>query len=709
VNHFGAKGGKLNQSLKVLLRARALPIVALALASAEGRAAQHDAAEYAQLLAQAQAEGAVRVMAVLDVDVGLQDDSLRRALIATVIPRKTQALLQELGDAVWSAGYWTNGLGQLGLYVTPDGLRYLANSGNARSFTRDATDRMRTRLPNAAGQLTAIERDLFARGWSDVELTLNLESLDFDVGLDRAVRFRAVNALEAAEMRSRLLGVLNERQALDLADARRAAVSASPQVRLRLTREGYALLRDHGLARSLRPVGFIDARPADFASSALDHAKTHGSAEVLIELRGGDVFSPAQGHLPARAWNNQLESMRRAFREILGPGIAEGVLQQQDFSEVRSLVARMSHAALASLYANADPRVLRVRLNEPVATGGLATSTVITNMTQAWAAGHRAAGQTLVVIDSGVKKSHEFFRMNGASKVTYEFCAGTNSGSYRSICPAANGLGDSPPNYPGSGEPQSLASCPTGSINFAQCSHGTHVAGIAAGRASAQLPAGLQGMAPDANIVAAQVFSFDPANAQAPAVFRDDFLAALQTLYNSTTTDAFTANISLQWPASGAFTSDCAGYDGAVEDYVALLNSRNIAVVTINGNQSSQEGVYWPGCTPGTIKAGATNNSGTGNVMNAYSNWGDPAAFSGAMLLAPGFYVTSSGTASTTSTVSMGGTSMAAPHIAGYYAAIKAATPGITVANATAWILATGSVPASAHGYTYRRIKAQGF
>jgi subtilisin family serine protease len=679
------------------------------LAATSVHAAQYDATEYQALTREAQARGAVRVMVSLDVDVGLQESVLRRALIANVVPRKTHVLLQELGDGARSAGYWNNGLGQLGLYLTPDGLRFLAASGNARSFKRDPTDRMRTRLPGAGGQLAAIERDLDAQGWSDVELTLNLETLDFDVGPDRATRFRNVNALEATEMRGKLLGLLTERQAVNLADARRAPATASPQLSLRLTREGYASLREHPLVRGLRRAGYTDTRTADFSAGALAHAKANGSAEVPIELRGGDAFSPAQGHLPARAWNNQVESMRRAFREVLGPGIAEGVLHQQDFSEVRSLVANMSHAALARLYANADPRVLRVRLNEPVATAGLATSTVLTNMPQAWAAGHRGAGQTIVVIDSGVKKSHEFFKMNGVSKVAMEFCAGTNSPPYKSICPAPNGLGDSPLNYPGSGEPQTQAACPTTNWqNSRASSHGTHEAGIAAGRASTKMAAGLQGVAPDATIVAAQVFSFDPTNATKAAVYRNDVLAAMQTLYSQSSGDSYTVNASIYWRGR-VYGTDCAGIDQTFEDYVALLYSRNIPFVTITGNDGLTSGVSWPGCTPNTIKVAATINSGTGNSVADLSNLANPWNYSGALVLAPGAGVISASMAGTTTTYGMSGTSQAAPHVAGFYAAIKAASPGISIADATAWILSAGSVPVNYSGYEIRRMKAPAF
>lgn len=687
----------------------ALALFSAAMLTAPVFGAQYDATEYQALMDEAQLKGAVRIMVSLDVDVGLQESVLRRALIANVVPLKTQALLQELGDTAWKAGYWNNGLGQLGLYLTPDGLRYLATSGNARSFRRDPTDRMRTTLPNAGGQLTAIERDLDAQGWSDVELALNLETLDFDVGSDRAVRFRNINATDVVGARGQMLGLLTARQALNLGDARRSLATGSPLVNLRLTREGYAALRDHPLARSLRRTGYADMRAADYSQSALTAAKANGSAEVLIELRGGDVFSPAQGHLPVRAWNNQVESMRRAFRDILGPGIAEGVLAQQDFSEVRALVAHMSHAALSRLYANADPRILRVRLNESVATTGLATSTVLTNMPPAWTAGYRAAGQTIVVIDTGVKKSHELFKMNGASKVIAEFCAGSNIGKYKSICPAQNAFGDSPLNYPGSGEPQALTACPTSNWNnFGECSHGTHVAGIAAGRASTKLPTGLQGVAPDANIVAAQVFSYDPTNVAVPAVYRDDLLAALQTLYNQSSGDAYTVNASIYWFGK-VYGTDCAGMDQTLEDYVALLHSRNIPFVTITGNDGLRYGVSWPGCTPNTIKVAATNNSGTGNAVADLSNLANPRNYSGALLLAPGVSVTSASMASTTATYSMYGTSQAAPHVAGYYAAIKAASPGISIADATAWILTAGSVPVNYNGYEVRRMKAPAF
>ncbi|MES3000286.1 MAG: S8 family serine peptidase [Pseudomonadota bacterium] len=700
--------------MPISLRRRAAPaffcavVLGAVVACAPALAAQYDAAEFQSLLSQAQSRGAVRVMVALDVDVGLGETPERTALIKTVVPARASALLLELGDTAWTAGRWNNGLGQMGLYLTPAGLQYLAASANARSFMRDPTDKMRRRLWNGDGRLDAIERDLDAQGWSDVQVTLNTESLDFDVMRDRSVRFRAMDLPETANARRQLLDSLGDRHAMNLAAARRVT-ALSPVMGLRVTREGYHLLREDGQVRGMRPAAFSDARAAQFSPAALAAAKSQGSAEVLVELRGGDAYTPSQGFLPARAWKNQMASVTRAFAEILGPGVADGVLHRQDFSEVGAVVLHLSHAALARLYQDADPRILRVRLNEPVATAGLATSEALINMPQAWNAGHRAAGQTIVVLDSGVKKNHEFFKMNGASKVTFEFCAGSNSLPYKSICPAPNAFGDSPLNYPGSGEPVSIAACPATSSTFPACTHGTHVAGIAAGRKSTLLPTGLQGVAPDAYIVSAQVFSFDPSNKFAPTIYRNDMLAALQAVHTSTASDGYTVNLSVWWSALPPFASDCAAYDQGIEDSIALLYSRNIPIVVITGNGSSLNGVSWPACTPNTIKVAATNNGGTGNSVNGGSNVGNPASYSGALFLAPGYNVVSSVTSGTTATQAYGGTSMAAPHVAGYYATIKAASPGISIADATAWIVATGSVPVSYAGYQFRRIRAPSF
>ena len=121
----------------------------------------------------------------------------------------------------------------------------------------------------------------------------------------------------------------------------------------------------------------------------------------------------------------------------------------------------------------------------------------------------RGAGQNIVVMDTGVQSNHEFFRDSmGISRVFFEACFGTNGSlpngtQFSSACPLfqQDANGDSPGGLPGSAAP-----CGGNLALSSSCSHGTQVAGIAAGRASTnplmppppELPAQFQGVAPDA-------------------------------------------------------------------------------------------------------------------------------------------------------------------------------------------------------------------
>jgi subtilisin family serine protease len=104
----------------------------------------------------------------------------------------------------------------------------------------------------------------------------------------------------------------------------------------------------------------------------------------------------------------------------------------------------------------------------------------------------------------------------------------------------------------------------------------------------------------------------------------------------------------------------------------------------------------------------------TGTTLSSTANIATQANFTGSILLAPGggdsTYVHSSTRTSTTSTASWAGTSMAAPHVAGVYAGIKAANPsGISVADVTAWIVGTGNIPVTVNlpggNETFRRVR----
>lgn len=101
-----------------------------------------------------------------------------------------------------------------------------------------------------------------------------------------------------------------------------------------------------------------------------------------------------------------------------------------------------------------------------------------------WNAGYTANGQTIAVIDSGVDKTHPLFQ----GKVVSEACYSV----FDNITVFSTCNGNVSPN-PTSGEPGFISKstavnsglpCNPNNETFllTDCAHGTHVAGIAAGR-----------------------------------------------------------------------------------------------------------------------------------------------------------------------------------------------------------------------------------
>lgn len=119
----------------------------------------------------------------------------------------------------------------------------------------------------------------------------------------------------------------------------------------------------------------------------------------------------------------------------------------------------------------------------------LTQTPAITRADLAWASGYRGAGQTVAILDTGVDAAHPFF----GGKVVSEACFSAGGSGSSSLCP--NGQTQ----QSGAG---AAAPCSDNSLG---CYHGTHVAGIAAGKSG--VLSGGAGMAPDAKLIAVQVFT----------------------------------------------------------------------------------------------------------------------------------------------------------------------------------------------------------
>ncbi len=246
---------------------------------------------------------------------------------------------------------------------------------------------------------------------------------------------------------------------------------------------------------------------------------------------------------------------------------------------------------------------------------------------EAWSAGASGQGQVVAVLDTGVDRTHPYLK----GKVVSEACYSTTSASQnaRSLCPgnASSALG------PGSAGP-----CPA---TMKDCWHGTHVAGIVAGRAQAY-----SGIAPLAHLVSIQVYSAVRAPSSCyspdpcPLAFGSDIIRGLNRVRAlGKTYRVAAANLSL---GGGLYRRACDGKP--VKLAIDALRAQGIATVVASGNGSSSEGVSFPGCV------------------------------------------------STAVTVSSSGTSMAAPHVAGAWAVLRSKSPDATVDQIERVLVSAGTM-----------------
>jgi hypothetical protein len=648
--------------------------------------------------AEAQRDGAVPVMVHLEA-VPLSAVKSDREGVQTRVRAKAERLFDELGAEAWSAGRWENTLGQAGAYVSAKGLDILSRTPNAVSFFPGKSWISRTAISSADGALVALDNEVLRRGSVAVEVTLNVEGMEVAVRADGSRAFDVdTTLLAAAALQARALVASMSESEVGSRDAALNAIESAagrsdPRLTLRVNRQGLIKLAGSAVVRGLRPVGHVDRRARHVDASALERASRDGTADVLLVLRDagmGGKLSAATVQSAKRANAATFDDMLAAFRPVT---------TITDFPEFGTRHVRLTRSQLDRLVSSADSRLLAIVDNKPIATTQLNVSGPTMNMASAWTAGYRGGGQNVVVIDSGVQAAHPFL----AGRVVYEACFGSTQVDagvqYVSRCPQADAAGDSPPGLAGSAAP--VFNCST--VNPVACHHGTHVAGISGGRLAPNQNAGFQGTAPDAGVVAMQVFSFDQAGVREPLAFGADILASLQMaasviVPNSPASNPYTVNMSL---GGGQHFGPCTAaaflpYQTAIQ----TLRNAGVAVIVASGNDAFDNAISFPACVQGTIKVAAVANDGAGNARAFFgatqgSNVANPAAFPGETFwLAPGggngTFVGSSAAAN--EYWGMAGTSQAAPQIAGLYADGKSADPALTVDALSAYFVGNASV-----------------
>lgn len=203
---------------------------------------------------------------------------------------------------------------------------------------------------------------LDAKGFADVEVALNVEQSDYDIGKDGKTTFRP-SAEASAEIASQLTGLLAQPFAKSIQNIQQN--TASPIVKARIDREAFYALRESELVRAVRPVGFFDPRRFQVTAELLDSARKNGTVEAIISLRGGLTYSPKSGHMTDKAWKLQAQANQRVFTEILAAGgDAKSVNASDSTLALGSINAKLTYSMLEQLAANPDSRILAIDINK---------------------------------------------------------------------------------------------------------------------------------------------------------------------------------------------------------------------------------------------------------------------------------------------------------------------------------------------------------
>ncbi|WP_421786353.1 S8 family peptidase [Hyphobacterium sp.] len=350
------------------------------------------------------------------------------------------------------------------------------------------------------------------------------------------------------------------------------------------------------------------------------------------------------------------------------------------FRYTPAMVLMLNSAELGRLRAN--PRVIQVQsdgLDRPHLNQTLQQIDVFS----VHRAGLRGGNSVIAVLDTGIHYDHPAFE----GRILDSACFSTTSSADSSTSLCINEASSDTLSA------EAAQACETVGNNN-ECIHGTHVASIAAGAANRQSELGpyyLDGVAPESGLIPIQVFSSfrDPelcgSQLQCVLSYRSDQLAALEWLYNNReSTGLSVINMSLGGEVeSGACPTDIRA------SIIATMRAQRIATVVATGNQGSYTGVSAPACIEETIAVAGVSSS---NIQSGNSGYLTD-------VTAPNRVTAAGDPASGNLTLSLSGTSMAAPHVAGAVAVLMTEVPDATVDAIELALEQTGiqSFPAGHH------------
>ncbi len=416
-------------------------------------------------------------------------------------------------------------------------------------------------------------------------------------------------------------------------------------------------------------------------------AADKGLVRVIVRFGEPATASALSSEMSGKADLDHVTQLRATQGAIIGKALGDAVAASAGGGDRHAITlmdvepmfaATVDASELKRL--SADPRIVSVQEDRLDAPSLIQSTGIIrmTGTTGAWAKNATGTGRVVAVLDTGVNKNHEFLKYNATvSKVVSEACFNTKEATLgaTSRCPGG-AIASTRVN-------SGLDCGPT----ITGCGHGTHVAGIAAGKNTSQTAGEpSKGVAFNAGILAINVFSrFSRTNSGSPCFgasqdcvlsFTSDQIKALERVFALRGGIGPRKIASVNMSLGGGFSSGFCDTDSR-KPIIDKLRAAGIATVIASGNESFTGGVAAPGCISSAITVGASSKRAAGNAekVASYSNMGSPVD-----VFAPGGdfgYPASLGNASLIKSSHfntydfLAGTSMAAPHVAGVFAAIK--------------------------------------